>query len=188
MADRVLVSSVLVSTVLEAITTHLREKRPEWVPAEGATPRVICVWPSAAEAEESRWSSASVTVVDDRPRFSDKPNPVARSVEVAPRGDVRRVTYKALADLPALCRKVEERLAEGFASEVAKREESARKQAAEDRRAARRKAAEDAHPLTFAQGARFSWNEPRLTIPEGELSVVALAAIEAHLKARQGAK
>ena len=181
MADR-----VLVSTVLEAITTHLREKRPEWALAEGATPRIIRVWSSAAAAEKAPlWSSASITVEDDRPRFSDKSNPIARSVEVAPRGDVRRVTYKALGDLPALCRKVEERLAEGFASEVAKREESARKQAAEDRKAARRKAVEDAHPLTFAQGARFSWNEPRLTIPEGELSAVALAAIEAHLKARQ---
>lgn len=183
MADR-----VLVSTVLEAITTHLREKHPEWVLAEGATPRIFRVWSSAAEAEESRWSSALVTVEDDRPRFSDKSNPIARSVEVAPRGNVRRVTYKALGDLPALCRKVEERLAEGFASEVAKREESARKQVAEDRKAARRKAAEDAHPLTFAQGARFSWDEPRLTIPEGELSAVALAAIEAHLKVCQGAK
>lgn len=178
MADRVLVSSVI-----EAVTAHLRALHPDWVVEQhSAVERILRVWSSAEDAEASRFSSATVSVEDDRPRYSSTPSPHAIGVEVKACGDLRRVTYKALADLPALCAKIGARLAEGFTEEVKAREVRAEKARREERVIARKDARTVAHPLAFAAGCRHdSWQTSEVTIPS-RLADVALAAVEAHLR------
>lgn len=179
MADR-----VLVSTVLEAITTHLREKRPTWTVEVSEGQRRIGV---RASADESRYSSAGVRINDDARPFSHKPGEHVKSIDVSPRGYLRVTTYKALDDLPALCRKIEARLAEGFAEEARRDAERERERAEWDKANEEARAIEAAHPLAVAEDLEVQ-SDLSLVVRDRALVDVALAAIEAHLKARQGAK
>lgn len=169
------------AALVTAIADHLRAARPTWtVVVNGQRVQV------AAEASHrlGARNSASVWVEDNRRRYSSEPGPEARHVDVAARGGLRRVTYKALGDLPALCRKVEARLAEGFAEEAARQERARLQAEADDRRAERYEAEKRAHPLAFAAHV---WRDGgRLSIPD-DLAAVALAAIEAHLRAQKEA-
>ena len=169
------------AALVTAIADHLRAAHPTWtVVVNGQRVQV------AAEASHrvNAWNSASVWVEDNRRRYSSEPGPEARHVDVAADGGLRRVAYKALDDIPALCRKVEARLAEGFAKEVARQERARLQAEADDRRAKRYEAEKLAHPLAFAAHV---WRDgDRLRIP-GHLAAVALAAIEAHLAAQKEA-
>lgn len=170
--------AVSVSAIVEVLTAHLREKRPDWVVLKpGYAPSVVRVWWSAAEAEAfPNWSS-TFSVETSR-------SGIVTGVEVRSTcTDVRRVTYKALADLPALCAKVEARLAEGFAVAVERRAAARRADVAARRAEERRQATAAAYPLAFTC---VCFDGLARAVP-GALATVALDAIEAHLKARQGA-
>ena len=179
---------VLASAILEALTTHLREKRPDWTVLIESERRILV----ARSVDARAWDKASIWVEDLRSRYSSKAHPHAAAVQVSPRGNVRRVTYKALADLPALCAKVEAKIAEGFAAEDAadkrreqEREDEAKREAARERRDARRAAQREAHPLAFGAGVDFKPDGWGLVLPErGDLAAVALAAVEAYLRER----
>lgn len=175
---------VLVFAVLEALTAHLREKRPDWHVTPTEFTRGLSVGHS--------WSRATVSVDDTSSRYASRPSPHARAVSVAPSGNVRRVSYTALDDLPALCTKVEAKIAEGFAAEAAadkrreqEREDEAKREAARERRDARRAAQREAHPLAFGAGVDFKPDGWGLVLPErGDLAAVALAAVGAYLRER----
>lgn len=182
---------VLASAILEALTTHLREKRPDWTVLIESERRILV----ARSVDARAWDKASIWVEDQRSRYSysSKAHPHAAAVHVSPRGNVRRVTYKALDDLPALCAKVEAKIAEGFAAEDAadkrreqEREDEAKREAARERRDARRAAQREAHPLAFGAGVDFKPDGWGLVLPErGDLAAVALAAVEAHLRTQK---
>lgn len=163
---------VLVSAVLEALTAHLREKRPDWHVTPTEFTRGLSVGRSPGAHS---WSRATV------------------SVQGVVAVNARRVAYTALDDLPALCRKVEAKIAEGFAAEDAadkrreqEREDEAKREAARERRDARRAEQREAHPLAFGAGVDFKPDGWGLVLPErGDLAAVALAAVEAHLRARR---
>ena len=156
------------STLLDALTARLRDRRPDW----SANPHsyladTLCLL--------SDGDGAMVSVA------ADKRTGRAVSVEVSPSGGVRRTTYKALADLPALCAKIEERLAEGFAGRVAARKALEEREEREARVAARKAEREAEYPRAFAAGCRHEWNTTVLQVP-GRLAAIALAAVEAHLR------
>jgi len=153
------------SALLDALTARLRDRRPDW----SANPHsylanTLCL---LCDGDGARVSVAA-----------DKRTGRAVSVEVSPSGGVRRITYKALADLPALCAKIEERLAEGFAGRVAARKALEEREA---RVAARKAEREAEYPRAFAAGCRHEWNTTVLQVP-GRLAAIALAAVEAHLR------
>lgn len=159
------------SALLDALTAHLRDRRPDW----SANPHfyladTLCLLSDGGDG-------AMVSVA------ADKRTGRAVSVEVSPSGGVgvRRTTYKALADLPALCAKIEERLAEGFAGRVAARKALEERQEREARVAARKAEREAEYPRAFAAGCRHEWNTTVLQVP-GRLAAIALAAVEAHLR------
>lgn len=180
-APHTLVMSIAPVALATAIADHLRTARPTWtVTIDGQRVRVADV---AAERMD-HWNSASVWIEDNRRRYSSEPGLEARSVDVGARGGLRRVTYKALDDIPALCRKIEARLAEGFTEEAAQQERARLQAEADERREARREAEQAAYPLAFAAYVRHDGG--RLSIPRS-LAAVALAAIEAHLAAQKEA-
>lgn len=176
--------AVLVSTVLEAITAHLREKRPTWTVEVSEGQRRIRV---CASANTSQGSGAGVLIHDDAKPFSHEPGKHVRSIDVSPRGRLRTSTYKAFTDLPGLCRKIEARLAEGFTEQARLDGERERERAEWDKANKEACAIEAAHPLAVAEDLEVQ-GDLSLVIYDRALVDVALAAIEAHLKARQGAK
>ena len=176
-----LVMPIAPAALVTAIADHLRTARPTWTVAIDG--QRVCVADVAAERMD-HWNSASVWIEDNRRRYSSEPGLEARSVDVGARGGLRRVTYKALDDIPALCRKVEARLDEGFTEEAARQERARLQAEANNRRAERYEAEKRAYPLAFAAHV---WHDGgRLSIPRN-LAAVALAAIETHLAAQKEA-